>query len=93
MSNSTTSRRMQSHARTSRESKQTHKLTPQTCVVWVPGFPGYMADYGPGVLRVASRPEFAYHLTEDKAEDLAMALRLHLGIRATIRPYYSQAKG
>jgi hypothetical protein len=38
-------------------------------------------------------PSGAYHLTEDEAEDLAMALRIQLGIKAAIRPYYAQAQG
>jgi hypothetical protein len=78
--------------RTTAPVKQTHKLTPQTCVVWVPDAPGYAANFGPGIFQVASHPEFAYHLTEDQAEVLAIALRLQLGLRSTIRPYYQQRK-
>ena len=83
-----TSRRIARRARVSRPDKQTHKLTPQTCVVWVPDAPGYAAHFGPGVLKVASHPEFAAHLTESQAESLALALRSHLGLRTAIRPYY-----
>ncbi len=71
--------------------KQTHKLTPQTCVVWMPDVPGYAANFGPGLLQVASHPAMAYHLTEDEAEALAIALQSQLGMRAAIRPYYPQA--
>lgn len=86
-------RRMEQHARIAPQDKQTHKLAPQTCVVWVPCAPGYAANFGPGVFQVVSHPELAYHLTEDEAEDLAIALRAQLGIKAAIRPYYAQAKG
>lgn len=89
----TQGRRMHGHARIAPKNKQTHKLTPQTCVVWVPSAPGYAANFGPGIFQVASHPDAAYHLTEDAAEDLAMALRMQLGIKTAIRPYYAQAKG
>lgn len=68
--------------------KQTHKLRPQTCVVWVPDLPGYVAHLGPEIFQVSSDPDMAYHLTEDQAEDLAMAVRLQVGLRTSIRPYY-----
>jgi hypothetical protein len=93
MQNKTKRRRMERGACIAPQPKQTHKLEPQTCVVWVPDVPGYAANFGPGIFQVASHPEFAYHLTEDEAEDLAMALRVQLGIKAAIRPYYAQAQG
>jgi hypothetical protein len=93
MFNSTSSRCMHSHVRITSKDKQTHKLMPQTCVLWVPGAPGYAANFGPGIFQVSSHPDTAYHLTENEAEDLAMALRTQLGIRSAIRPYYAQAQG
>lgn len=90
MLNRSQRRRVASHARISASDKQTHKLTPQTCVVWVPDVPGYVANLGPGIFQVASHPELAYHLTEDDAEDLVQAVRLQVGLRASIRPYYGQ---
>lgn len=71
--------------------KQTHKLLPQTCVLWIPDAPGYAANFGPGGVQVSSCPEQAYHLTEDEAEDLALRVRAQLGVRASIRPYYVQS--
>ena len=93
MVNSTSSRRMHIHARIAPNDKQTLKLAPQTCVVWVSDAPGYAANFGPGTFQVASHPDAAYRLTEDEAEGLAMELRVQLGLRAAIRPYYPQAKG
>ncbi len=93
MQNRSQRSRMDTHSHSGASLKQTHKLEPQTCVVWVPDVPGYVANLGPGIFQVASHPELAYHLTEDEAEDLAMALRIQLGIKAAIRPYYAQAKG
>ena len=71
--------------------KQTHKLAPQTCVLWMPDAPGYAADIGQGVFRVASDPDQADHLTEEEAENLALRMRSQFGVRATIRPYYVQS--
>ena len=93
MNNRTQRRRMERRTRITAPDKQTHKLTPQTCVVWVPEASSYAANFGPGIFQVASHPELAYHLTEDQAEELALALRLQLGLRAAIRPYYRQSQG
>lgn len=73
--------------------KQTHKLDPQTCVLWIPDAPGYAADFGASGVIVSSHPEQAFHLTEDEAEELALRMRAQLGMRASIRPYYAQARG
>lgn len=71
--------------------KQTHKLTPQTCVLWIPDSRGYVANFEPGVFQIASDPDQARHLSEDEAEDLALQMRSQLGMRASIRPYYGQS--
>jgi hypothetical protein len=71
--------------------KQTHKLAPQTCVLWMPDAPGYAANFGPGGVKVSSHPEQAWHLTEDEAEAWALRMRSQLGMRAAIRPYYAQS--
>lgn len=93
MLNSTSSRRMPSRMPRASSDKQTHKLTPQTCVLWMPDAPGYAVNFGPGGLNVSSHPEQAYHLTEDEAEAMALQVRNQLGMRASIRPYYAQARG
>jgi len=77
--------RMQAAATT----KQTHKLTPQTCVIWIPDAPGYAVNFGNGQLQVANHPSQARHLSEDAAEELALRLSAELGLRAAIRPYYA----
>lgn len=68
--------------------KQTHKLRPQTCVVWVPSC-GYVAYLSPESFRAVSHPAYACHLTENDAEELAAQLRTQLGLRGAIRPYYA----
>ncbi len=92
MLNRSQRRRMERRTRIAAPDKQTHKLTPQTCVVWVPAVAGYAANFGPEIFQVASHPDFAYHLTEDQAEGLALALRAQLGLRTAIRPYYQQCQ-
>ena len=87
------SRRVASHTRSSASDKQTHKLNPQICVVWVPDAPGYVANLEPGNFQVASDPELAYHLSEVDAEVLVQAVRLQMGLRASIRPYYGAQHG
>lgn len=91
MLNNTQSRRMHPRVHHASTDKQTHKLPPQTCVLWIPDAPGYAANFGPGGVQVSSCPEQAYHLTEDEAEDLALRMRSLLGVRASIRPYYVQS--
>ena len=93
MLNSTSGRRMPSRMPRASTDKQTHKLTPQICVLWMPDAPGYAANFGPRGVQVSSYPEQAFHLTEDEAEALALRMRAQLGMRASIRPYYSQARG
>ena len=91
MPNRAQRRRADRRARIATSDRQTHKLAPQTCVVWVPDVPGYAANFGPGIFQVVSHPELAYHLTETEAEALAMAVRDRLGLRASIRPYHAHA--
>lgn len=93
MLNTTPSRRMRTRMPRASTTKQTHKLTPQTCVLWLPDAPGYAANFGQGAMQVASHPAQAYHLTENEAEDLVLKLRAQLGLRAAIRPYYAQSRG
>jgi hypothetical protein len=93
MSNSTSSRRMPARKPRNSIDRQTHKLPHQTCVLWLPDARGYAADFGPGVFEITSHPDLAHHLTEDEAEDLALRMRSELGMRASIRPYYAQARG
>lgn len=72
--------------------KQTHKLRPQTCVIWVPCC-GYVALLSPKSFRAVEHPSLACHLTEDDAEVMAAQVRAQLGLRAAIRPYYAGAAG
>ncbi len=88
MLNSTSSRRMPNRMPRATNHKQTHKLQPQTCVLWIPDAPGYAAKFGPGGIKFSSNPDQACHLTEDQAEQIVLHMRQQLGMRASIRPYY-----
>lgn len=92
MPNSITGRYSARQARRAVEDKQTHKLIPQTCVVWVPERAGYVSSLSPDTLRSVDHPARARHLTEDEAEELALAVRSQTGLRAAIRPYYALAQ-
>jgi hypothetical protein len=81
MQNKTKRRRMERHACVTPQPKQTHKLTPQTCVVWVPDVPGYAANFGPGIFQVASHPDFAYPRRPPKVLHLWPPKLLHPGHR------------
>ena len=91
MPNRAQRRRIERHVHKSGQDKQTHKLTPQTCVVWVPSFTGYVSFLSPEKFHTVDHPSWACHLTEDEAEELALAVRQRLGIAAAIRPYYAPA--
>lgn len=90
MFNSTSSRRMGSNAPVAANPKQTHKLTQQTCVLWLPDAPGYAASLGCDQFHVVDHPSRACHLSEGEAEHLALQVQAQLGVRAAIRPYYAQ---
>lgn len=93
MSNRTLRRRVARRSPDTSTHKQTHKLPPQICVVWVPEIRGYAANLGPEILQVVSEPSLAYLLTETEAEELAIELRERLGLRAAIRPFYPLSAG
>ncbi len=90
MMNRAQRRRAQRRVHIPTYAKQTHKLAPLTCVVWVPDVPGYAAFIDHGIFQVASHPEMAYQVSEGLAEALALAVRA-IGFRAEVRPYRPHA--
>lgn len=89
MPNRAQRRRALQCATTPRLDNKTHKLTRQTCVVWVPQCRGYVSFLSNDTLRSVDHPALACHLSEDDAEALARAVRQRLGLHAAIRPYYA----
>lgn len=73
------------------EAKQTHKLTRQTCVLWVASEKGYVSYVSPETIRIVQHPALAVQLSEDEAEDLAQSVRERGGLQAAIRPYYAHS--
>lgn len=70
------------------QDKQSHRLAPQACVLWVPDLRGYLETFSPNGCRVMEFPEFARLYTEDEATTAALAFREISGLHVAIRPYY-----
>ena len=68
--------------------KQSHRLTPQACVLWVPVMRGYLESFSPNGFRVVEVPGLARLYNEDEATTAALAFREVTGLRVAIRPYY-----
>lgn len=70
--------------------KQTHKLKPQSCVVWLPEMSGYVSHFTRSAFCSVDTPDNAICTTEELAGHLAMSVRECLGLKATVRPYYAK---
>lgn len=71
-----------------RAEKRTHKLTPQTTVLWIAAARGYLARFTPENFTVVESADIAQHFTEDKASATAMNFKRATGLSAAVRPYY-----
>ena len=71
----------------SRHEKQSHRLTPQVCALWVPDYGGYLAGFSPKSFWVVEFAELAHLYVEDEATTAALAFREITGLRVAIRPY------
>lgn len=69
--------------------KQTHKLLPMVCVLWLPDFGGYLKaiSLSTGRFSVSPTPENAIRLGEDQAEAVGQDLIDRTGVRVHLRPY------
>lgn len=74
--------------RPDRQDKQSHRLTPQVCTLYVPQMQGYVSDFSPSGFRVIEFPELARLYTEDEASSAALAFRDVTGLRVAIRPFH-----
>jgi adenylate cyclase len=73
-----------------RHDKQSHRLLPQVCTLYVPDARGYVADFSPTGFRVVEIAELAKLYIEDDATSAALTFREVTGLRVAVRPYYCQ---
>lgn len=80
--------RIESRAPITAQIKQSHRLSPQVCALWVPDFKGYLANFSPTAFRVVDCAELAAHYVEDEATSAALAFREITGLHVAIRTYH-----
>lgn len=71
-----------------RHDKQSHRLPPQVCTLYVPEARGYVADFSPTSFLVVEIADLARLYIEDEATSAALAFKELTGLRVAIRPYY-----
>jgi hypothetical protein len=69
--------------------KQTHKLAPQICVLWLPDYGAYLKtlDLSSAKFTVSRSPERALRLADELAETVGQNLIEVTGVRAHLRLY------
>lgn len=74
------------HATKLANRKQTHRLKPQVCNLWIREFNEFVMDFNLGKLTTTDMPELAACLREDQASSMAIAImgmtKLHIQVRA-----------
>lgn len=73
--------------------RESHKLTPQLCTLWVPDARGYLAEFCPHSFRAVPFAELARHYLDDEATSAALAFQEVTGLRVVVRPYYGECGG
>lgn len=68
--------------------KYSHKITRQTCALWVPDARGYLTAFSPTGFRVVEFAELARHYDEDEAASAAINFYEVTGFRVAVRPVY-----
>ncbi|GAB4565664.1 MAG: hypothetical protein Tsb007_37160 [Rhizobacter sp.] len=73
------------------DGKQTHKLPPQQCVLWLPERHAYLLRVDPSKaeFETVTAPQHAWQLEDDDAEALGLAFRELTGLRVALRPFYA----
>jgi hypothetical protein len=69
---------------------RSHRIAKQTCVLWIPGANGYLADFKPDNFRIVDHPSQANSYDEETASRDAISFRQATGLRAAVRPYNPQ---
>ena len=77
--------RIESRPQNTAQIKQSHRLPPQVCALWVPDFKGYLESFSPKAFRVVEYVELAANYVEDEATSAALAFREITGLRVAIR--------
>lgn len=72
-----------------RATKRTHKLTPQTSVIWIAAKHGYLAKFTLENFSVVESADIAQHFEEDRASATALNFKRATGLSAAVRPYYN----
>lgn len=68
--------------------KRSHKLPPQTSVIWVAAKRGYLAQFTRENFSVVESADNAQHFEEDRASTTALNFKMATGLSAAVRPYY-----
>ncbi|HSV70290.1 MAG TPA: hypothetical protein VLI72_09265 [Methylibium sp.] len=73
--------------------KQTHKLPPQQCVLWLPERRAYLCRIDPthAVFETVTTPQHAWQLADEEAEAVGLVFREMTGLRVALRPYVANA--
>lgn len=69
--------------------KQTHKLAPMFCVLWLRDLGGYLraSELASGNVRTTADPSLALRLNEEMAYEIGQAVVDVTGLRVELRPY------
>jgi hypothetical protein len=69
--------------------KQTHKLAPMPCVLWLPDYRAYLktVNLSAAGFTVSQHPDEALRLREDQAEAVGQDLIDATGVRVHLRPF------
>jgi len=73
----------------SQSNKQSHKLPPQTSVLWIAEKRGYLSKFEHSNYSTVESPDAAKHFDEDRASTTAMHFKRATGLTAAVRPYYN----
>lgn len=76
--------------RLSRRNKQTHKIEPQICVLWIPDERGFLSGFTREGFTVTDTPHLAQRFCEHLAPSAAMEMRDLFGVRAVVRPHHGK---
>jgi hypothetical protein len=78
--------------RATRRGKQTHKIEPQRCVLWIPEARGFLAGFSRDRFTVTDSPSLAMQFCEHLAPSAALSVRDLFGMRAAVRPVYDDGE-
>lgn len=74
-----------------RHDKQTHKLPPQQCVLWLPDRRAYLCRVDPcrAEFETVTAPQHAWQLDDEAAEAVGLVFSEMTGLRVALRPFVS----